>query len=177
MSFCDQCETPAVLGGRDRSRPVQLVGSGYKSVVALADNTVAVKHDGSLWNIDAFKLTAKQVGEASDVSALAAGYGFTLVLKTDGSIWTAGSNYLGQLGDGTVGVAQDSPFVDTVRTQSQFVQIGSGFTAIAAGYNHALALKADGSLWAWGPMPRGNWVMAVPASAAAPSSWAQALRR
>ena len=153
---CNPCQTPAVLAGRDRSLPLQVVGTGYKSVVAMTQSMVAVKHDGSLWAIDAYKLTANQVIEASDVSAVATGAGFTLVLKTDGSIWTAGSNYLGQLGDGTVGIFQDSPIVVTVRTQSQFVQIGSGFTAIAAGNNHALALKADGSLWAWGANASGQ---------------------
>jgi alpha-tubulin suppressor-like RCC1 family protein len=30
------------------------------------------------------------------------------------------------------------------------VQVGSGFVTVAAGTSHTLALKADGSLWAWG---------------------------
>ena len=28
--------------------------------------------------------------------------------------------------------------------------IGSGFTAISAGADHSLALKADGIVWSWG---------------------------
>jgi alpha-tubulin suppressor-like RCC1 family protein len=32
---------------------------------------------------------------------MAAGYEFSLILKTDGSLWACGNNEYGQLGDGT----------------------------------------------------------------------------
>jgi len=38
---------------------------------------------------------------ASNVTAIAAGYGHSLFLKSDGSLWGMGDNLNGQLGDGT----------------------------------------------------------------------------
>jgi hypothetical protein len=34
--------------------------------------------------------------------------------------------------------------------------IGTGFTAVAAGFSHSLAIKKDGSLWAWGDNRKGQ---------------------
>ena len=63
-----------------------------------------------------------------------------IALKTDGSVWTWGSNTFSAIGDGNAtSVAKTAP-----------VRIGTGFTAIAAGDNHLMALKADGSVWDWG---------------------------
>ena len=38
---------------------------------------------------------------ASGVKAVALGFRYTMVLKTDGSVWGAGQNIYGELGDGT----------------------------------------------------------------------------
>jgi alpha-tubulin suppressor-like RCC1 family protein len=38
---------------------------------------------------------------SSGVQTIAAGYGHSLFLKADGSLWAMGWNYYGQLGDGT----------------------------------------------------------------------------
>lgn len=80
---------------------------------------------------------------------VAAGLRHTLALKSDGTLWAWGWNASGQLGDGTT-TDRSSP-----------VKIGEGFTQVAAGLSwqdssdsfhdgHSLALKEDGSLWAWG---------------------------
>ncbi len=70
---------------------------------------------------------------------IATGYGHTIAIKTDGSLWAWGYNDYSQLGDGT--------------TTSRLVPkqiISSGVTAIAAGDFHTIAIKTDSSLWAWG---------------------------
>jgi alpha-tubulin suppressor-like RCC1 family protein len=74
------------------------------------------------------------------VKAIAAGYEYSLVLKTNGSLWATGYNDPGALGDGS-----DLP-------TSQFVMVvPSGVTAIAAGAGDAsLFLKSDGSFWGMG---------------------------
>ena len=71
--------------------------------------------------------------------AIANSHDHSLILKADGSVWGAGWNSHGQLGDGTT------------TDRHEFVKvIDSGATAIATGYQHSLVLKADGSVWAVG---------------------------
>jgi hypothetical protein len=59
-------------------------------------------------------------------------------VKSNGTLWTFGSNDHGQLGDGTT------------YNHSLPVMIMDGVIAAAGGEAHSLALKADGSVWAWG---------------------------
>jgi alpha-tubulin suppressor-like RCC1 family protein/pimeloyl-ACP methyl ester carboxylesterase len=73
------------------------------------------------------------------VVRVAAGHVHTMALKGDSGLLLAwGSNFYGQLGDGT--------------TFDRLVPrvIGTGYASIAAGGAHTVAIKADGSLWAWG---------------------------
>jgi len=71
-------------------------------------------------------------------AVISAGRNHTVAVKTDGSLWAWGSNYYGQLGDGT---GADRLFP---------VLIGNGYSAVAAGIAHTVAVKTNGSLWAWG---------------------------
>ena len=120
------------------------------------DHSLFLKSDGSLWAMgrnssgqlgNGTYLTGPPYGTnrpeqivASGVTAIAAGYGHSLFLKSDGSLWAMGNNYLGQLGTGTTNDARNRP--------EQIVV--SGVTAVAAGSYHSLFLKSDGSLWAMG---------------------------
>ncbi len=108
---------------------------------------VMLKTDGSLWIWDGL---FTQVGSDSDWLTVAAGGQHTVALKTDGSVWAWGNNQYGQCGFDTGGSFVDQP-----------TRVGSDndWTAIAAGgdggggafyVGHTVALKADGSLWAWG---------------------------
>jgi alpha-tubulin suppressor-like RCC1 family protein len=79
--------------------------------------------------------------------AIAAGNDFSLALKgTDYTIHAWGINTLGQLGNGT---KVDSMTAVTVSG------IGS-VVAIAAGHEHAVALKNDGTVWTWGDNSNGQ---------------------
>ncbi|HPC03911.1 MAG TPA: hypothetical protein PKY58_07515 [Syntrophales bacterium] len=155
----------------DRWTPVQVRGPGgvgfLDDVMAVAAghaHTVALKDDGTVWawghNNDGQlgddtatdRWTPVQVkgpggiGFLDDVTAIAAGHDHTAALKDDGTVWTWGKNHLGQLGDNTTEDRQ-SP-----------VQVkgpgGAGFpddvTDVAAGLDHTVALKDDGTVWAWG---------------------------
>ena len=75
--------------------------------------------------------------EAAHIVQIAAGFGHSLALFSDGSLYAWGSNDDGQLGDGT-NIDRDKP-----------VKIGSDFTSIAAESRHSLALKGA-DLYAWG---------------------------
>src|SRR3989304_5016513 len=73
--------------------------------------------------------------------AIAAGQDHSLALKNDGTVWAWGYNLYGQLGNGN-------------NTNSNVpVQVAglTGITAIAGGGRaHSLALRNDGTVWAWG---------------------------
>lgn len=120
-----------------------------------------IKSDGTLWTWgdynageragtpDAEKENTHTVPAAtlglSDVAAVSAGSGHTIALKRDGTVWTWGYNGEGQLG---TRAAADSRFPAPM-------QVGglSGITAVVAGDRHSVALKDDGTVWAWG----NNW--------------------
>ena len=69
-------------------------------------------------------------------TATVTGEGFTLGLKSDGTLWGWGDNPRGQLGFGTFGGYVPSP-----------IQIGTDtdWMAVAAGTDHTLALKTSGN--------------------------------
>jgi alpha-tubulin suppressor-like RCC1 family protein len=137
------------------------------AVVAGVNHTVALKADGSVWawgsnasgqvgdgTSGTNRLTPVQVGTSGNwltgVVAVAAGERHTLALKADGSVWSWGFNSSGQLGDNST----------TQRTLP--VQVGTagnwltGVVAIAAGANHSIALKSNGTVYAWGSNSSGQ---------------------
>jgi alpha-tubulin suppressor-like RCC1 family protein len=65
----------------------------------------------------------------------------SIFIKADGTAWGAGSNYYGQLGDGT-----------TIDADSAAIQISSltNIADIAVGYQHSIFLKGDGTVWVVG---------------------------
>ncbi|MGP8052460.1 MAG: RCC1 domain-containing protein [Limisphaerales bacterium] len=67
----------------------------------------------------------------------------SLFLKSDGSLWAMGQNTSGQLGDGT-----SNWYYNCTNKPEEIV--ASNVVAIAAGVDHSLVLKSDGSLWAMG---------------------------
>ena len=78
------------------------------------------------------------------VTKVAAGDYYSLLLKSDGSLWGMGDNYEGELGNGT-------NYTDYPYGSNQTVQIvTSGVTATTAGGYHNLFLKSNGSLWSTG---------------------------
>ncbi len=158
----------------DSSTPVQVPGlSGVSAVAGGSQSGIALKKNGTVlaWGYDYNGQLGDgtttdsgipvQITGLSGVTAVAAGNGFTVALKNDGSVWAWGFNYFGQLGDGTT-TNRYSP------AQAQVQQLDatgkpvtdkngkpvlmnlSGITAIAAGDAFAVALKSDGSVWAWG---------------------------
>jgi alpha-tubulin suppressor-like RCC1 family protein len=75
-----------------------------------------------------------------------------LAIKTDGSLWVWGANEHGQIGNGTSDgyVSQIAP----VKAMDDVVTACVGGEFLTGG--HTLAVKSDGSLWAWGSNANGK---------------------
>jgi alpha-tubulin suppressor-like RCC1 family protein len=123
-------------------------------------HALAIKEDGSLWawgwngsgalgdgSRDS-STTPVQVEGMSDVVEVAAGSRHSVALKDDGSVWAWGSNTRGQLGIGDPG--DDSCGTVCSSTTPVAVNLTGTFTAVASGEWHSLALRDDGTVWAWG---------------------------
>lgn len=106
--------------------------------------TAAVANGLGLSDSFTFSTVASKRCESS-VGSVAAGNSHTLALDKDGTLWVWGSNYWGQVGNGTT--TQRAPRVQHVLT---------GVSAIAAGYSHSVALKHDGTVWTWGANSQGQ---------------------
>jgi alpha-tubulin suppressor-like RCC1 family protein len=73
---------------------------------------------------------------------VAAGEGSSFLMKADGTVWSWGDQRDGRLGDG-----EDR---DNSRTRPRPVIGLSGIRQIAVGAAHGLALRGDGTVFAWG---------------------------
>ena len=150
----------------ERLTPVQVVDiTGVIAIAAGDYHSLALKNDGTVWawgaNSDGqlgdgtvgwyeSKNTPIQVidptdstGYLTEVIAIAAGDFYSIALKSDGTIWTCGQNWHGQLGDGTT-EGKSTPVQVSGLTNVIFIDGGNA---------HSLAIKSDGTVWAWG----GNW--------------------
>ena len=79
------------------------------------------------------------------------GNGFTVILKTDGTVWTIGNNESGQLGNGT-----NKNTKVPVQVYIDEDTILNNIVKIAVGTDHVLALTKDGKVYGWGSNTNGQ---------------------
>src|SRR5207245_3268576 len=91
------------------------------------------------------------VSDLTGVTAIATRDGYHyLALKSDGTVWAWGLDNQGQLGTTSGGGCHCS-------TTPIQVSGLTAVTAIAAGEQNSMALKADGTVWDWGNNFYGQW--------------------
>jgi alpha-tubulin suppressor-like RCC1 family protein len=142
---------------RNSLTPIKVDGlSGIKQIAAGIAHAAVLHADGTVttWGYlhngkdgrSQFEGNDAKVKAAglSNVSAIYAGGYHTVALREDGTVWTWGRNQFGQLGIGTIHDVMDNQ-IDPVQVQSLRDVI-----KIAGGDSHNLALKKDGTVWAWG---------------------------
>ncbi len=153
-----------------RDSPVSVSSlSGVTAIACGGYHSLAMKSNGTVWGWgngsygqvgnganDISDSTPVQVSNLTGVTAIAAGFYHSLALKSNGTVWAWGRNNYGQLGDGLTGEGYDSnvPVQVVGPTSGTYL---TGIIAIAAGGtgnvgegSHSLALRSDGTVWAWG---------------------------
>jgi len=142
-----------------RTSPVRIgTATDWRTVSAGGIHTMGIRNDGSLWawgwngygqlgdGTTTFRTSPVQVGTATDWAYVSAGGGHTVAVRENGSLWAWGNNEFGQLGDGTT----------SIRTNPVQMQAGTDWRTVSAGgcpwinTAYTMAIRADGSLWAWG---------------------------
>ncbi len=126
----------------------------WKQLSGGGDFTIGIANDNTLWGTGLN--TSGQLGNGTTTqvflftqvnnqpvwSKIATGAIHTLAIKTDGTLWAWGNKTNGKLGLG------DATLLNTTSP----TQIGTenDWAQIEAGENSSFAIKANGTLWAWG---------------------------
>jgi alpha-tubulin suppressor-like RCC1 family protein len=135
--------------------PVQVTGlTDVVAVAAGSNHSLAVRSDGTVWSWGwndrgqlgdgskvPYSTVPVEVSGITDAVAVAGGGAHSLALAADGTVWAWGTNGNGQLGDPWAGNMSRTP----VRVHRL-----DGAVAVAAGLGHSLAIRSDGTVWAWG---------------------------
>ena len=136
-----------------RHSPV-LIGDDWISASAGGYHTAAINVNGELWTWggntfgqlglgdsggDTERNIPTKVESDEDWSHVSAGHRYTAAIKDNDSLWTWGSNFDGQLGDGT-----DEQRTLPVLTETDI------WRSVSTGYSHTAAINTKGELWGWG---------------------------
>jgi alpha-tubulin suppressor-like RCC1 family protein len=137
----------------DRLTPKQVRGlSGITQVSAGLYYTLAVRSDGTVWawglngngELDGsanktVHLSPEQVPGLSGITQVATDGFHALALRSDGTVWSWGTNDHGEVGDGTT----------KARLSPEPLSL-SAVTQIAVGSEMSAAIRSDGTLLTWG---------------------------
>jgi alpha-tubulin suppressor-like RCC1 family protein len=147
--------------GSTTNSPVPLqtgLGKDWAAISIRNVHTLAIKTDGSLWSwgsneygqlgdgTEEWRFSPVPVGTDADWVVLSAGGHHSAAIKSDGTLWTWGRNDFGELGDDST---KDRFSPEPIATDPKS-DPDTDWEAISAGGWHTMAIKINGTLWAWG---------------------------
>lgn len=125
----------------------------WAQISAGIDHIIAIKKDGSLWgwgfndvsqlgtaDNSMFVHQPAQIGSNRKWRSVSTDHGHSAAIAADGTLWTWGSNWAGQLGIGTK------------ENKKTPVQVGKDrdWIQVYTGAEHTMAVKKDGTVYTWG---------------------------
>ena len=132
-----------VAAGRFHSLGIKADGTlwawGCSSGGVLGNGTRGTVTIGDTLN----KFTPVQIGSDHDWKRAFAAMSTSFAIKSNGTLWGWGYSLTGLLGNGNNGI-------DTFQTTPIQVGIDNDWKEFSAGYYHNLAIKTNGTLYAWG---------------------------
>jgi alpha-tubulin suppressor-like RCC1 family protein len=142
-----------------KSSGVQTVAGGndWKKASGSSNFSLGIKSDGTLWGWG--NNLFGQLGDNSNTDntspvlchsndpawkTVSCGFRASCGIKSDGSLWTwGGGNNTGVLG-------LNNPSPSAISSPIQTVAYGYDWKSVEMGFGFVLAIKTNGSLWAWG---------------------------
>lgn len=145
-----------------RLAPVKIGTDTWTAVAAGDIHSLGRRSDGALmaWggnitgqlgngSASATAVTAPvRIGTQSWAS-VSAGGGHSAAIRTDGTLWSWGDNAAGQLGLNTTTNS-------SVPVQVLLAGTANNWSVVSAGLKHTMAIRTDGTLWAWGANSNGQ---------------------